>query len=394
MKKYFHLIRRKLAKIWLEINLQLTVVGVTGSYGKTSAVNAITKVLSAKYSVNKTDDNLDTVYNLPITILKTKIWNEVLVMEYGIDRLGEMAKHLDLVKPKISLLTGVTSVHTDEEHLQSLEKVISEKRKLVEAILDDGLAVFNYDDATVRKIGEEFTKRKIFYGLNKKADVWADKINLSLDKTEFVLHDKEAEILIKTGLLGFPAVYSCLAGYVVGKELGVKNEKIIEKLKELKPLAGRFSLEKGPLGTVLINDSRRANVASTLVGLKSISLFQGRKVAVLGEMGEIGEKAEELHRQIGDQASKLPIDVVVGVGPLAKFAVLDQNFWAKDVEEAAGILKKVLKKGDLLYLKASLLRHLERVIMLLNGEKVDCKEVVCHHYSSCNTCPNLLKKVK
>ncbi|MGB9637647.1 MAG: Mur ligase family protein, partial [Microgenomates group bacterium] len=144
LKNYFHSVRRFVAKAWLDINLQLTVVGVTGSYGKTNAVRAIAEVLSAKYSVNKTDLNLDTLYNLPITILRTKIWNEVLVLEYGIDHLGEMETHLSLVKPKIAVLTGIVPVHTDEEHLRSLKNVILEKRKLVESVPADGLAIFNY----------------------------------------------------------------------------------------------------------------------------------------------------------------------------------------------------------------------------------------------------------
>ena len=230
LKKTFHLTRRKLAKIWLDVNLQITVVGVTGSYGKTSAVRAIAEVLSAKYSVNKSDLNLDTVYNLPITILKTKIWNEILVLEYGVDHLNEMDTHLSLVKPKIAVLTGVTSVHTDSEHLKSLEKAIAEKRKLIESIPEDGLAVFNYDDENSRKVGLEFSGRKVFYGQDKKADVWADKVKITPRGTNFILHDREIVEEIRTGLLGFPAVYSCLTAWVIGREKGISKNKIIEKL--------------------------------------------------------------------------------------------------------------------------------------------------------------------
>lgn len=402
-KKYFHLLRRKLAKIWLDVNLQLTVVGVTGSYGKTSTVRAIAEVLSAKYSVNKTDLNLDTIYNLPITILKTRLWNEVLVLEYGVDHIGEMDFHLSLVKPKIAILTGITLVHTDEAHLKSLENAIAEKRKLVEAIPEDGLAVFNYDDENCRKIGLEFKKRKIFFGLDEKADIWANEVKIALIGTEFVLHDGKEKIFIRTGLLGYPAVYSCLVAWVIGKELNVIKDKLLVKLRELKPLKGRLSVEKGPLGTILVNDSLRANVSSTITGLKSFSELPGRKMAVLGEMGEIGRREKELHRLVGRQIARLPIDFIVGVGPLTKFIIEESSkngfkknhlFWAEDVQEAAKVLKGLLKKGDILYLKASLLRHLERIILLLEGKDIKCTEVVCHHYQSCATCPNLTKKSK
>ncbi len=409
MKKIFHQVRRLLAKIWLDINLQLTIVGVTGSYGKTSAVRAIAEALSAKFSVSRTDLNLDTIFNLPITILKTKIWNEVLVLEYGVDRKNEMDYHLSLVKPKIAVLTGITPVHSDEEHLGSLQNIIAEKKKLVEALPENGLAVFNYDDEAVRRIGQEFKGKKRFYGLDKKADVWADKVKLSLEGTEFVLHDGEKLVELKTGLLGYPAVYACLAAWTVGKELGVMEavggmrEKALAKLACLKPLPGRLSLEPGPLGAVLVNDARRANPASTISGLKSLAEFPGRKVAVLGEMGELGDLSEKMHREVGEEAAKLKIDLLLGVGPLTK-NVLEgarkkgmkesQLFWAKDVGEAAEILKKLLKKDDLLYLKASLLRHLERVILLLEGKKVGCTEIVCHHYDTCTTCPRLKGYVK
>lgn len=400
LKKTFHLTRRKLAKIWLDVNLQITVIGVTGSYGKTSTARAIAEVLSAKYSVNRSDLNLDTVYNLPITILKTKIWNEILVLEYGVDHLNEMDTHLSLVKPKIAVLTGVTSVHTDSEHLKSLEKAIAEKRKLIESIPEDGLAVFNYDDENSRKVGLEIKKRKIFYGLDKKADIWADGVKVTQEGTKFILHDREETMEVKTLLLGYPAVYSCLVAWVIGREQRVKKDKIVEKLAGLTPLKGRFSIEKGPLQTVLVNDSRRSNVASALIGLKSFAELPGRKIAVLGEMGEIGEEEEKLHRLVGKEIAKLPIDFVVGVGPLTKFIIEESSknnfkktnlFWAKDVQSAAGILKKLLRRGDILYLKASLLRHLERIILLLEEKEVKCQKTVCHYYQACTSCPDLRK---
>jgi len=393
-KEYFHFLRRKLAKLWLNINLQLTVVGVTGSYGKTSTVRAIAEVLRTKYSVNQTDLNLDTIYNLPLTVLKTKIWNEILVLEYGVDHLGEMDEHLSLVKPKIAVLTGITPVHADKEHLGSLENIIKEKRKLIDSLPEDGLAVFNWDDEEVRKIGREYQGRKIFYGTEKGADIRADKIKISLRGTEFEIR----EVNIKTGLLGYPAVYSCLAAWAVGKELKVEEDKVLKKLKLLKPLKGRFSLEPGPLRTTLVNDSLRANLASSISGLRSLADFPGRKVVVLGEMGEVGSDEEKVHREVGKEVARLKLDILVGVGPLTKFIVEEarvcgmdnsQVFWAKDVSEAASILKKIIKEGDLLYLKASLLRHLERVVLMLKGKKVCCRQVVCHHYQPCTTCPSL-----
>jgi UDP-N-acetylmuramoyl-tripeptide--D-alanyl-D-alanine ligase len=391
--------------------LQLKIIGITGSYGKTSVSYAVSAVLSRKYSLNKTDINLDTNYNLPITILKTKIWNEVLVLEYGVDHLGEMDNHLRLVKPKIGVLTGITPVHADKEHLGSLENIIKEKRKLIDSLSPDGLAIFNYDDEIVRNIGSKYEGRKIFYGTNKFADVWASDIKITTEKTLFKINQKESnskvgaskDIEIQTGLLGFPAVYSCLAAWIIGKELKLGEDIIKKTLKELKPLRGRLSIEKGPMETILVNDALRANLASTLSGLKSFSQFQGRKIAVLGEMGEIGEEGESVHKEVGKEFAKLKIDVLVGIGPLAKFIIdgarenkmKDSSlYWVNNVAEAAKRLEGILKKNDLLYLKGSLLKHLERVILILNKEKIDCDKISCNRYSSCGTCPNKVLKVK
>ncbi len=403
MKEIYHYLQRSLSKIWLNVNLQLTVIGVTGSYGKTSAVTAIANVLSSKYSVNKTDLNLDTVFNLPITILKTKIWNEVLVLEYGVDHIGEMDQHLSLVKPKIAVLTGITLVHADEGHFGSLENIVKEKRKLIEALPTDGLAIFNYDDEIVRKIGEKFSGRKIFYGTRKDADIWASDINILTSGTKFLVHEGDGEIEAETGLLGYPAVYSCLAAWTVGREFRVTTDNILKSFKNLKPLKGRFSIESGPLGTILVNDSLRANLASTISGLKSFAEFPGRKIAILGEMGEVGDDSEKVHREVGEQVVKSKIDLLIGIGPLTEFIVDEARkvgmksssiFWAKDVREGAEILKKIIKKDDLLYLKASLLRHLERIILILNEEKINCDEVICHRYGECSTCSKKSIKVK
>lgn len=398
VKDFLHNFQRKLAKVWADINLQLIIVGVTGSFGKTSAVRAIAAVLREKYSVNQTDLNLDTVYNLPITILKTKIWNEVLVLEYGVDHVGEMDKHLSLIKPKIAVLTGITPVHADEEHFGSLENIIKEKRKLIDSLSADGLAIFNYDDEKVREVGKEYGGRKVFYGTKKEADIWASDIKIEITGTKFSVHNGDAKINVETKLLGYPAVYNCLIAWAVGQELKVKADKILKALRDLKPLKGRFSIEPGPLGTTLVNDTLRANLASTISGLKSLAEFSRRKVAVLGEMGEVGAMAESVHREVGKQAAKSHLEYLVGVGPMTKFLVEEAGksgmkkeniFWAEDVGEAAEILEKKLGKGDLLYVKASLLRHLERVVLLLEGKKVSCTEVVCHHYQPCSTCPKL-----
>jgi len=189
----------------------------------------------------------------------------------------------------------------------------------------------------------------------------------------------------------------------VGLCQGLNLKQIKEGLSKLKPLSGRLSIEKGPFDSILLNDSLRANHASTLAGLKVLSTLKtkGKKIAVLGEMGELGTFAKEEHRKIGKAIAKLKIDYLISIGPLQKLTAQlafksgmkkESIFYAEDVVEAANVLKKILKKDDLFYLKGSLLKHMERIIILLKKEEVDCRVPSCHFYHRCWDCLYLHKK--
>ena len=403
-KQPFHQARRLLAKLWLKFNPQLTIIGITGSYGKTNTTRAIATVLSQKHKVIQTDLDLDTIYNLPITILKLRPWHKKLVLEMGVDHKNEMDFHLSLVKPSIAVVTGINPTHSDPELLGSLEGVIEEKRKLLQILPKDGLAILNWDDENVRKMAR-FTKAKVLkYGTSPKCDFWADKIKVDFSGTSFLLHFKDKKFAIKTGLVGRHFVHECLAAAAAGINQGLTWAQIKNGLGKLKPLAGRLSIEKGPKGTVLINDSLRANRASTIAGLQvladlpTLRAAQGRRIAVLGEMGELGELAQEEHRRVGKEVAGLKIDYLVSVGPLQKLTAVEaiksgmkknQVFWVENVAQAARILERLLSVGDLFYLKGSLLRHMERILLILNGEGVGCKITSCHFYHQCPSCPYL-----
>lgn len=400
-RKLFHETRRRIAKLWLKLNPQVEIIGVTGSYGKTNTVRAINLVLSEKYQTLQTDLNLDTIYNLPITILKLRPWHRMLVLEYGVDHINEMDFHLWLVRPKIGVLAGISPVHADEEHLGSLGNILKEKEKLLAVIPKDGWVILNWDDENIRKAKIKTQAKILKYGISKEADFWAENIKVDLSGTSFVVHHAREKILLKIPLLGKHFVHSALVSFAVGKICGLSPKQIITGLKKLEPLRGRMSLEKGPLGTILLDDHLRANLASTIAGLETFSALpcQGRKIGVLGEMGEMGRYDKEGHRQVGQEITKLKIDFLVSVGPLQKETAREtiaggmkkENiFWAKDVKEAAEILKKILKKGDFVYLKGSLLRHLERILLILEGKRVKCTLVSCHNYGQCQTCPNLM----
>lgn len=400
-KQPYHWTRRCLAKIWLKLNPQIKIIGVTGSYGKTNTSRAIRSVLEQKAPALQTDLNLDTNYNLPITLLKLRLKHRFLVLEYGVDHKGEMAAHLGLVKPSIAILTGINPTHSEPELLGSLEGIIEEKGKLFQVLKKDDLALFNWHDPLARKMISKTKAKVIKYGFSPQADFWAEKIKVGFKGTQFTLHYQKEAISLKTGLIGQHFVQSCLAAAAVGRFCGLDWPQIQKGLVRLTPLKGRVSLEPGPKGSILINDALRANPASTMAGLQVLADLptQGKRIAVLGEMGELGKLAEKSHFQVGQKAAELKkIDYLLGIGPLTKLILQgarkgglkeSQLLWAKDVIQAAETLKGLLRKGDLFYLKGSLLRHLERVLILLKGQKVNCQCVSCHVYQPCQECKKI-----
>lgn len=389
-KQLFHSTRRLAAKYWLSV-IPALQIGITGSQGKTNTTRIISHILSSIAPTVVTDSNLDTIYNVPITALRVLPWTKFAVFELGVDHPREMDVHLEIVKPKIGLITGISPVHTDEEHLGSLDNLIKEKRKLIEALPPDGYAILNYDDENVRKMAS-YTKAKVlWYGTDPKhCDVWVDpkSVNLSLEGTSFTLFYKQqgdkkttSEVNIRTKLIGKHHIYTIMAAILTSQTstqlLGtnVPINRLIDTIGDIQPLKGRMSVETGPLGTVVLNDALRANPASTASGLQTLSKIKyinGKKIAILAEMGEL-QHPEDEHRKIGQLLKKLEIDYVIGIGPQQKHVITEldpkRGFWAKDVYEAAGALKKVLKKGDLIYLKGSLYRHVERVLHIIEGKK-------------------------
>lgn len=409
LKQAFHSMRRAAASGWLAA-MPAVQIAITGSQGKTNTSSAIYHILSGLAPAVRTDLNLDTIYNIPITALKIRPKTRYAVFELGIDHKGEMDLHLGIVRPKIAIVTGVSPVHTDREHLGSFENLVREKRKLVEALPPGGLAILNGDDPQVREMAKHTEAKVIFYGQGKNNDITASRLSLSIKGISFDLADTYFRKDLKSTRIQVPQVarhqiYTVMAAYAVYRFLGYGDMARFQALlNNLPVLPGRMSVETGPRGTTLINDSLRANPASTASGLKTLSLLKtaGKKIAVLAEMGEL-EKPEEEHAKIGMLLSGLDIDRVVAIGPLheaTERAAVAAGFPSarivrvKNVIEAASALKDALSPGDVLYVKGSLLRHVERVLMILNGEKVVCDTLACPFYRRCPECRFLLKGYK
>src|SRR3990172_8244625 len=389
MKFTYQNAKRILAKIWLLGHKNVDVIGVTGSYGKSSVTTAIASVLSKKFKVLQTDPNLDTRYNIPITVLKLGD-HQKLVLEYGIDRPSEMDYHLFIAKPKIAVITGITPVHADPHHLGSLENIIKEKSKLAAAVPGSGWVIVNWDDHLARQIADVAMGKVIFYGRNRyHCQFLASHIETSFKGTSFKLHFRGTSHLVKLPLIGRHHVYTALAAATIGTLSGLKWREIASGISKVSPLDGRGNIDPGPKESAILNDSRRANPASAVAGLQTLAdLPAKRKIAVLGEMRELGKYEEEGHRSVGRKAAETKPDYLICVGGPTKYIAdearkgikKDRVIFVRDVFEAAGALSGILRKGDLWYLKGSLLAHLERIPLILEGKDVEPDEIASQRY--------------
>jgi UDP-N-acetylmuramoyl-tripeptide--D-alanyl-D-alanine ligase len=402
IKKIFHDTRRQIAKVWLKIHPQVKIIGITGSYGKTNTAQVVNLALTPTFETVITDINLDTTYNLPITLLKIRRRTQMAILEYCIDYKGEMDQHLELVRPDIAIITGITPVHTEKEMLGSLEGIIQEKGKLLAVLPRDGWAILNFDNPWVAQMAQKSPCPVISYGSSKKFDFYFDQVEIDKKGTSFVAHFKENDRMtsfsVHWPMLGEHFAQEALAAFAVGSILGIKGKTISQRLTKIKPLPGRMSLEKGPQKSWLINDSLRANPASTIAGLKTLAAIkhQGKKIAVLGEMGELGQYKKAEHYQIGQLISQLGnIDYLITLGPATKEIIrgaidngfpATKTFYASSHQEAANKLNDRLDNQTLWYLKGSLLKHLERILLDLGGQKVACQKISCHNYYHCQQC--------
>ncbi len=423
LKAIFHATRRFLAKNWLSL-MPATQIAITGSQGKTTTTYILYNVLRSmrnrknkKRDVVVTDINLDTIYNVPITALKTRLKTDFIIFELGIDKKGEMEKHLQIVRPKIAIVTGISPVHSDKEHLGSLKNIILEKRKLVQASGKNSFSILSWDDENVRSMSKNTRSKIIWYGSNKnKCDVFYLKntkwYEVSLEGTKFTFFDNKKRIDVETKFIGSHYIYNIMAVYSALKSINfILNKTLrltksdIEMFKKvissIQPLHGRMSLEKGPRNTFVLNDSLRANPVSTRVGIKTlydIVYTKGKKIIIMGEMGELGKLSISKHKEIGKVISKYPPDYFIGIGPLLKHTYSEaikngfskeKGVVVKNVLEASNVLEKKLHENDLVYIKGSLLRHMERVLLKLEGVDVKCDAIVCPYYNSCIKCKYL-----
>lgn len=372
--------KRKLNKI------QPTIVGITGSAGKTSAKEVIYEVLSRRFETKKSEKNLNSEFGTVLTILDLKsgyssaiAWGkilfqavmdafktpkkyELLVLEMGVDKPGDMDEVLKVVKPDIMVFLNVKNVHLGEGHFPNRQAIFSEKSKAAAAVSKDGWVVLNHDDAFVKQLEGHLPAHAVTIGTEEGSDLRAVDVKMDLKGLQFTLQyeDKEMPVILPH-VMGKQHVSMTLAAVAVGFIQGMPWKAIDLALREYRLPPGRMNRIDGKNGSLIIDSSYNASPDTTGAALEILSMFHGRKIAALGTMNELGSLSESEHIKIGKIAAE-HADMLLAVGERAKelaegaqrggmSASMIHTF--KNSKEAGQFLSNILEKHDIVLAKGS-----------------------------------------
>ena len=343
----------EMAKIKRE-KYDIPVIGITGSVGKTSTKDTIASVVSQKYKTQKTIANYNNRLGVPLTVLSLKD-HEALVVEMGMNHFGEISELTQIARPTICVISNIGTSHIG--NLGSRENILKAKLEILEGMKKGGKIIINNDNDLLHKWNlEDKTYNKITFGINEKSDYMAKDIEIKEDKNIFKFNND----IIETNKAGEPFIYNALSAIAVGSILRIDIEKIKNGLKNVEFTKDRMDIEKIE-GITFIKDYYNASFESIKPSLEYLtSLKEGRKIAVLGDVKELGEFSKELHEKIGIEVSKNNIDILITVGEDAKnIAIKAREGGIKNVvicnsnKEATEYLLKNKQKDDKILLKAS-----------------------------------------
>lgn len=350
------------------------VIGVTGSIGKTTTKETIYSVLSKGFPTLKSEENLNNEIGLPLALLRLEERHAEVVLEMGMYGLGEIAELAEIALPQVGVVTNVAPSHL--ERLGSLERIAQAKAELVQALPPEGTAILNGDDPRVKAMGSMTKAQVLYYGLGPDCHLRATHIeSRGLDGIRFRLHYGRETLHVKVPLLGHHSVHAALAAAAVGLTEGQLWGRIVAGLRDI-AVQLRLVATPGMRGSTIIDDSYNASPTSTLAALNLLSELQGRKIAVLGDMLELGSYEEEGHRKVGRRVAEVA-DKVVTVGALG--AIMGREaiavgmdeadvMLAQDNEQAVLLLQGIVDGGDLILVKGSRGTHMEEIVAQL-GEK-------------------------
>ena len=335
-----------------------SLIGVTGSTGKTTTKEAIAHVLSSRFRVLKSEGNFNNHFGLPLTLLRLEPEHDAAVVEMGMSHLGEIAALAKIAQPEIGVVTNVAPVHL--EFFESIGEIARAKYELIDSLPAGGIALLNADDEYVSQFGRDFHGKVVLYGLRTQADVRAENAkHHGAEGSTFDVVVGGCREKASLPLVGAHNIYNALAAVAVGIERGLTLSEALGALATLAPADKRGEVVK--LGNItIINDCYNSNPKALDAMVDALAAMPAkRRIVVAGEMLELGAAGEEMHRSSGRHMAERKIDVLVGVRGLAQSMVdsaresgMRAEFLATP-QEAGEWLARETREGDVVLLKAS-----------------------------------------
>lgn len=345
----------------------IPVIAITGSNGKTTTKDMTAAVLASRIAVLKTEANYNNEIGLPLTLLNLTSEHQAAVVEMGMRGKGEIKDLANIAQPTIGVVTNVGETHI--ERLGSLAAIAEAKSELVEAIGETGLVILNSDNAYVSAMSAKTAARILYYGLGGEADIRAKDIASRGEGTRFICCAGEQEFPVQLTVPGRHNVYNALAAIAVGLEIGLTSDEITKGLLQFTSGTMRLHIEQRG-DYIIINDAYNASPLSMVAAVETLSdVASGRKIAILGDMLELGEFAEEAHSAIGRKLAQHNVDAVVTVGTLARFIALSAQqtgvkfvMPCEDHAKAQAVIREIIKPGDTLLIKGSRGMKMEKML--------------------------------
>ena len=349
----------------------IPVVAVTGSVGKTSTKDLISAVLGSKYKVHKTQGNFNNEIGLPLTIFQLKEDHEAIVLEMGMNNFGEIHNLSNIARPDIAIITNIGDSHI--ENLGSREGILQAKTEILDGMSDDGLLIINGQDDMLKKL--KANQRVITYGCHKDYDFYSvNARTIGLEGIDATLNTPQSAIETLIPALGMHMVGNALAATAVARELGLTDDEIKAGFRAYKPTEMRMDLQETSNNLWIINDAYNASPDSMKAALDVLTSIANvnRRIAILGDMFELGEHGESLHRSVGSYiVKKKEIDFLITVGQMSEFiqkqAIKEgmdskKTIHFKHQEDFIDNLADIIKAKDLILVKASRGMELEKTV--------------------------------
>jgi len=359
------------ARHWRRQLEGLRVIGITGSVGKSTTKELVASVLASHAPTLSSESSFNNEIGLPLTLLKATRAHRYAVLEMGFYVPGDVALLCDIAAPQVGVVTMIGPVHL--ERAGSLEAIAQGKAELVEALPEDGVAVLNADDERVMAM-RGLTRARVFtYGLEPQADLWASDVkSLGLEGMHFQVHTRRETLHLRVPLLGQHSVHTALRAAAVGLVEGLTWQEILDGLQAPSTQL-RLMTVTGPNNSLIIDDTYNASPDSMIAALNLLVEIEGRHIAVLGDMLELGEFEERGHRMVGARAAQAA-DILVTVGTRARWIAEEAQLQGlssvriatvASAEEAQAFLQQQVREGDVVLIKGSHALRLDSLVAAL-----------------------------